>query len=236
VRRDEVSLGDDVVDVEAEVGKGTTHAGHELLERVRAFDVSDVVEEEARGEGLVREILVVRESLQVQAGQGLVPLGQRVDPRLFAPSMIRGVHHTSRTVSDMERSLGFYRDALGMPVVLDTEMSGEMLEREVAMDGAHLRFVLLDSGGDTFLELLQYYSPPGEPLSGTAKPADVGAHHVALLVGDIAAAYEELVAAGVRFTYVPQEVDAGFFRGHWTAYCYDPDGLIVELWQLPASA
>jgi catechol 2,3-dioxygenase-like lactoylglutathione lyase family enzyme len=150
--------------------------------------------------------------------------------------MISGVHHTSRTVSDMERSLGFYRDALGMPVVLDTEMSGEMLEREVAMDGAHLRFVLLDSGGDTFLELLQYYSPPGEPLPGSAKPADVGAHHVALLVTDIAAAHEQLVAAGVRFTHAPQEVDAGFFRGHWTAYCYDPDGLIVELWQLPACA
>ena len=149
--------------------------------------------------------------------------------------MIRSIHHTSRTVSDMERSLSFYRDLLGMPVVLDTEMQGEMLEREVAMPGAHLRFVLLDAGGETSLELLQYHAPPGEPFPKEAKPADVGAHHVALVVADIREAYGRLASAGVRFTYEPQEVDAGFFRGHWTVYCYDPDGLIVELWQLPAS-
>jgi catechol 2,3-dioxygenase-like lactoylglutathione lyase family enzyme len=148
--------------------------------------------------------------------------------------MIRGIHHTSRTVSDMERSLAFYRDRLSMPVVLDTEMRGPMLEREVAMPGAQLRFVLLDAGGPTSLELLQYYSPPGAPLPADAKPADTGAHHVALLVDDIHAAHAELTEAGVEFTWPPQQVDAGAFEGHWTAYCRDPDGLIVELWQLPA--
>ncbi len=149
--------------------------------------------------------------------------------------MIRGVHHTSRTVSDLDRSLGFYRDLLGLNVVLDTEMRGTMLEREVAMPGARLRFVLLETGGDTFLELLQYHAPSGAPFPPDAKPADVGAHHVALIVDDIASTHRTLGAAGVEFTYPPQEVDAGAFRGHWTAYCYDPDGLVVELWQLPAA-
>jgi catechol 2,3-dioxygenase-like lactoylglutathione lyase family enzyme len=148
--------------------------------------------------------------------------------------MIRGVHHTSRTVSDMDRSLAFYRDLLGMAVVVDTEMEGPMLEREVAMPGAHLRFVLLDTGGPTRLELLQYYAPDGAPLPADASPADVGAHHVALLVDDLRTAHEQLDAAGVEFTWPPQQVDAGDFEGHWTAYCYDPDGLIVELWQLPS--
>ena len=149
--------------------------------------------------------------------------------------MIGGVHHTSRTVSDMDRSLEFYGDQLGLEVALDTEMAGPMLEREVAMPGARLRFVLLETGGETFLELLQYHAPAGMPFPPGAKPADVGAHHVALLVGDIESAYRTLVAAGVEFTCPPQEVDAGAFRGHWTAYCYDPDRLIVELWQLPAT-
>ena len=148
--------------------------------------------------------------------------------------MIRGIHHTSRTVSDMERALAFYGDRLGMPVVLDTEMRGPMLEREVAMPGAHLRFVLLEAGGPTRLELLQYYTPTGVPLAADAKPADTGAHHIALLVDDIHATHVELTDAGVEFTWPPQQVDAGVFEGHWTAYCHDPDGLIVELWQLPA--
>ena len=147
--------------------------------------------------------------------------------------MIRGIHHTSRTVGDMDRSLAFYRDLLGMEVAVDTEMRGEMLEREVAMEGAHLRLVELRAG-DAFLELLQYHSPSGEPFPDGSKPADVGAHHVALLVDDIQAAYRKLSEAGVRFTWPPQGVDAGMFAGHWTVYCYDPDGLILELWQLPA--
>ena len=148
--------------------------------------------------------------------------------------MIVGVHHTSRTVSDLDRSLAFYRDLLGMPVELDTEMQGEMLEREVAMPGAHLRICLLRTGADTVLELLQYLQPVGTPFPAGVRPADVGTHHVALLVADIRASYDALTRAGVEFTYPPQEVDAGYFRGHWTAYCYDPDRLIVELWQLPA--
>lgn len=131
-------------------------------------------------------------------------------------------------------SLRFYRDLLGMPLLLDTEMQGEMLEREVAMPGARLRIAVLDTGAPTHLELLQYLNPGGAPFPPDALPADVGAHHVALLVGDIVSVFRELDAAGVRFTHPPQEVDAGFFAGHWTAYCYDPDGLIVELWQLPS--
>ncbi len=133
----------------------------------------------------------------------------------------------------MDRSLSFYRDLLGMQLVLDSEMQGEMLEREVALAGAHLRLALLQSGDSAFLELLQYYAPKGTPLAPNAGCADIGAHHVALLVPDIAAAFADLSTAGVRFTSSPQEVDAGFFRGHWTAYCYDPDGLVVELWQVP---
>jgi catechol 2,3-dioxygenase-like lactoylglutathione lyase family enzyme len=144
-----------------------------------------------------------------------------------------GVHHTSRSVGDMDRSLAFYRDLLGLEVLLDTEMSGEMLEREVALEGARLRLVELGTGGEAMLELLQYHSPPsrdGEEL----RPCDVGAHHVALAVEDIQSDYERLSDAGVEFTCPPQEVDAGYFAGHRTVYCYDPDHMIVELWQVPA--
>ena len=151
--------------------------------------------------------------------------------------MITGMHHVSRGVSDMDAALGFYRDLLGMEVVLDTEMSGEMLDAEVGLDGAKLRFVLLrGSGAMPFLELLQYRAPAGRPHPADATPADVGAHHIALVVNDIRVAHERLAAGGVRFTAPPQEVDSGTLRGHWTAYCFDPDGQVVELWQLPGIA
>jgi catechol 2,3-dioxygenase-like lactoylglutathione lyase family enzyme len=145
-----------------------------------------------------------------------------------------GVHHTSRSVADMDRSLAFYRDLLGLEVLLDTEMAGEMLEREVALEGARLRLVELGTGGETMLELLQYHEPrPREDLD-ELRPCDAGAHHVALAVEDIQADYDRLSGAGVEFTCPPQEVDAGYFAGHRTVYCYDPDHMIVELWQVPA--
>jgi len=143
-----------------------------------------------------------------------------------------GVHHTSRSVGDMDRSLAFYRDLLGLEVLLDTEMAGEMLEREVALDGARLRLVELGTGGETMLELLQYHEPEPRDTGGELRPCDVGAHHVALTVDDIASEYERLLEAGVEFTCPPQEVDAGYFEGHHTVYCYDPDRQIVELWQV----
>ena len=147
------------------------------------------------------------------------------------------MHHVSRGVRDMNSALGFYRDLLGMEVVLDTEMRGEMLDAEVALDGAHIRFVLLrGSGPMPFLELLQYYAPPGERDAAAPRPNDVGAHHIALVVNDIVSAHRVLVAAGVRFTAPPHEVDSGALQGHWTAYCFDPDGQVVELWQLPGIA
>jgi catechol 2,3-dioxygenase-like lactoylglutathione lyase family enzyme len=145
-----------------------------------------------------------------------------------------GVHHTSRSVADMDRSLAFYRDLLGLEVLLDTEMAGEMLEREVALEGARLRLVELGTGGETMLELLQYHAPASRESGEELRPCDVGAHHVALTVEDIHADYERLSGAGVEFTCPPQEVDAGYFAGHRTVYCYDPDHMIVELWQVPA--
>jgi glyoxylase I family protein len=147
------------------------------------------------------------------------------------PLRIHGVHHTSRTVGDMDRSLRFYRDLLGLETVVDTQMSGEMLDREVGLEGARLRVVgLVGDGGEPFLELLQYTAPEPETYA-LPRPCDVGAHHVALRVGDIREAHRRLSAEGVRFTHPPQEVDAGIWRGHWTAYCFDPDDLIVELWE-----
>jgi catechol 2,3-dioxygenase-like lactoylglutathione lyase family enzyme len=148
--------------------------------------------------------------------------------------VIKGIHHASRAVSDMDRSLAFYRDLLGMKVVLDTEMEGAMLSREVALENARLRLVELAPEDESFyLELLEYYFPRGKPYPPDITCADVGADHVALTVESIEDAHRRLLEQGVRFTCEPQEVDAGFFQGHRTAYCYDPDGMIVELWQLP---
>jgi len=149
--------------------------------------------------------------------------------------VIEGLHHTSRTVSDLERALGFYRDLLGLEVVGEEELHGESLERVVGFPGAHLRVVELALGDGRLLELIEYHRPRGAPLPASATPADVGAHHMALLVRDLDAAHAALSAGGVRFTTAPVDIAGGIFAGSRTTYCFDPDGLPVELWQAPAS-
>jgi catechol 2,3-dioxygenase-like lactoylglutathione lyase family enzyme len=148
--------------------------------------------------------------------------------------MVTGIHHTSLVVSDMERSLTFYRDLLGMTVAIDTSMSGEMLDKEVALKGARLRVVELNPGsGPPYVELLQYYAPPGKPFPKDARCCDVGMPHIALIVPSIQEAYDRMSKQGTKFTAPPQNVDAGDFKGSQTVYCYDPDGIVVELWQMP---
>ena len=48
---------------------------------------------------------------------------------------LRGIHHACRTVSEMERSLGFYRDLIGLSVLVDEELAGEGLERTTGSRG-----------------------------------------------------------------------------------------------------
>ncbi len=145
--------------------------------------------------------------------------------------MISGLHHLSRTVADMERSKDFYGSLLGLPIVVDEELEGKELERVVGLDKARLRIVVLALGGGQFVELLHYHWPPGQPHLGASTPADVGANHIALVVDDIHSMHARLVRAGVRFTCAPTQITAGFFKGAWTTYCFDPDDLVIELWQ-----
>ncbi len=131
----------------------------------------------------------------------------------------------------MERSLGFYRDLIGLSVLVDEELAGEGLERTTGLQGAALRVVELGLDDATpYLELLEYHAPRGAPID--PRPCDAGAHHVCFEVEDIEAAHERLAAAGISFTHPPQLVAGGAFAGDRAAYYFDPDGMIVELWQV----
>lgn len=144
-----------------------------------------------------------------------------------------GIHHTCLTVSNMEESLRFYRDGLGLEVVHDVEEKGERLEKEVNLPGAHNRLVWLKTkNGDTLVELLQYFNPKGKEFPKDARCCDVGMPHISFLVNDIQSMYEKLKGLNVKFTHPPMEV-GGTFEGAKTAYCYDPDGIIVEIFELP---
>jgi catechol 2,3-dioxygenase-like lactoylglutathione lyase family enzyme len=49
------------------------------------------------------------------------------------------LHHTGLTISDLNRSLRFWRDAMGMQVLFQQEKKGGYLEAIVGEPGAHVR-------------------------------------------------------------------------------------------------
>lgn len=147
--------------------------------------------------------------------------------------MITGIHHTSFTVADMERSLAFYRELLGLEVVFDQEGTAEYLARITGFPGARLRIVhlKLPQGSDHVLELMQYREPVGRPVE--VRTCDPGSAHLCFFTDNIWADYERLVARGVRVRSEPVPITAGRNRGGWSLYFLDPDGITLELFQRP---
>lgn len=143
--------------------------------------------------------------------------------------MITGANHTSFTVSDMEKSLAFYRETLGMKVVSDREGKGAFAETITGLPAAHMRIVYLKITEKTehMLELIQYYVPAGKPFD--QRTCDPGSAHLALYTDDMGKVYLDLQARGVRFKSEPVHVTGGPNIGRFVVYFLDPDGITLEL-------
>jgi catechol 2,3-dioxygenase-like lactoylglutathione lyase family enzyme len=142
--------------------------------------------------------------------------------------MIRRLEHAALSVSDMDRSLAFYRDLLGMTVIRDLApgLGGNKLGTVVGMPNCRARIVHLDLGG-TMLELFQYVDPVGRALPTDHRQADIGFTHIGLSSNDVRADYARLKAEGVVFISEPVEFRAGV----WIVYFRGPDGEVCELRQ-----
>jgi len=136
------------------------------------------------------------------------------------------IGHTGFVVSDMDRSVAFYRDTLGFPVVDDVEREGAYVATMVGVPGAKVRTVFLDACGHT-VELVQYLSGSGAPV--TAPNNAPGKGHISFWTSDIEADYERLRSKGVEFVSKPQYGPTGGAA----VYFLDPDGITLELHYRP---
>jgi len=148
--------------------------------------------------------------------------------------MILSTNHTSFTVSDVERSVAFYRDLLGFRLLSLAERPQGFAEIATGIPGAHLKIAYLEAPGGHRLELVQYLSPPGAKLD--TRTNNVGSAHLALNVDDLRQVYQEFNAKGVRFKGEPIEVPAGPNKGNLMVYMLDPDDFTLELIQIRAGA
>ncbi|MEW6296632.1 MAG: VOC family protein [Thermodesulfobacteriota bacterium] len=146
---------------------------------------------------------------------------------------IRGTSHIAIGVSDMERSLRFYRDLLGLRVTLDDpqENPGGMLSSvsgQRTRHGVYLRWA--DGPDATFIVLSQDRPTSGTPL----KLNQVGIHHFAFWVDDLEETFEKVKAAGVPIVLPPTVVDTVAYGEPpggkvMTTLFKDPDGTVIQL-------
>ena len=145
-------------------------------------------------------------------------------------AVVTGVDHFGATVTDIERSLAFWRDLLGLEEVGRGVIEWEHIDRLVALPDTKLEWVELRVPGGTRVELMQYYRPAGAPPVPTGQENEPGRSHLSLLVDDLTAVMQELGAAGVRSrTEGPVDMERGAYAGGKGAYVFDPDGVQIEL-------
>lgn len=144
--------------------------------------------------------------------------------------MIKNLGHIGLTVSDVTRSLEFYRDFLGMKVIMDLDITDDRMARVIGVPDAKCRIVHLQLG-DGVLELFHYYQPAGENVASMMRLYDQGLSHIGFEVNDIHKHLKEIQERGGKLLGEPVE----FRPGVWVAYFRGPDGEVCEIRQQPES-
>ena len=119
--------------------------------------------------------------------------------------------HVMLRVMDLNRSLAFYRDTLGMRVL-----------RQVDYDAGQFTNVFLSFDADTESSLELTYN--WQQTEAYEKGRVFG--HLALMVDDVHAAVAALEQAGVRIKTPPKQMAHGT---RTIAFVFDPDDNLIEL-------
>ena len=128
-------------------------------------------------------------------------------PAARPASTARGVHHTALICSDVERTIRFYQELLGFPLV-------ELFENRDYKGSTHLFFDLGHDNTLAFFDFPDLGLPPYTEVLG-------GFHHIAISIDQEhwEAARRRLEEAGVA-TQIESEI---------SLYFLDPDGVRLEL-------
>ena len=144
---------------------------------------------------------------------------------------MKGISHVAIGVSDMARSLPFYRDLLGMHVAGESENYGTEQEHLNNVFGAHLRITALRGTSGPGIELLEYLAPrDGRSFPSDEHANDVIHRQTVLVTRGADSAAHSLNVAQVNFvssSVVKNQIDQlGFSKAFVVR---DPDGHAIEI-------
>ena len=144
------------------------------------------------------------------------------------------IYHVGHTVSDLDRSVAFYRDILGLDYIGEILMEGEETDRLFGRKGTKARVVYLNGSEKADMppvELIQFI---GTDI--TLRKANLFTSSISELcfyTDNIEKLYEKLRQNNVPCISKPEKFDfteKGFGKSK-AFYCKDPDGIILEIMQ-----
>ncbi len=157
-------------------------------------------------------------------------------PRAASLPVAQAVETVGMTVSDIDRSVAFFKNVLTFEPVSDTEVSGQEYDRLQGVFGTRMRIVRMRLG-DEQIELTEYLAPRGRPIPVDSRSNDRWFQHVAIIVSDMDAAYARLRQHKVEHASPePQRLpDWNPAAGGIEAFYFkDPDGHPLEILEFPA--
>ena len=138
--------------------------------------------------------------------------------------IVIGYRHTGIIVKDMEESLYFYKDILGLKVIQDFHDDSDYINKITGITNADVHMIKMKTQDGTVFEILSYHNYPTELIEQPIY--NVGASHIALQVKDAEKAYKILKDKGVTVISEPvlssEKIAKVFF-------CLDPNNVRVEL-------
>ena len=149
----------------------------------------------------------------------------------MGPITALSIGHTGITVSDLDRSISFYRDVLGFEISKPVQVSGPMFESITGVPGCVIDIAFARGLGQV-IELLCFRQPADRKTS-QLRTCDPGFWHLCLKVRNIEQVVQAIRAKGFEPLGEIQTAEDAPAKGLRVVYARDPDGVVLELMEEP---
>lgn len=148
--------------------------------------------------------------------------------------MIGRIYHVGLTVSDLDKSISFYRDILGLEFQGEILMEGEETDKLFNKENCRARIAYLNGSKNIEtppIELIQFVDTEIKKVESDFFTTSIS--EVCFYTDDIDSVYENLLKNNVECFSEPQYFDftSGGFGRSKAFYFKDPDGIILEMMQ-----
>tara|TARA_B100001013_G_scaffold321703_1_gene231787 strand:+ start:343 stop:777 length:435 start_codon:yes stop_codon:yes gene_type:complete len=138
--------------------------------------------------------------------------------------VVKGYRHTGIICKDINNSLIFYRDYLGLTVIQDFWDDSDYINEITGIHNANVHMIKLKADDGTVIELLEYPTHPTNLIKQEVYNA--GLAHVAFQVYNIEDAYNFLKTKNVKLISKPILSSEKIAK---VCFCLDPNDVRIEL-------